>query len=627
MSACDEFCEPWAESPKQKKGSMGAACASRGVSAEESPRGVVTVSEGVISADAARQLRGEAESRLDSRLQANRINMSRFVNAEPPPASDPDSRMLRAVAAASVYSATEEHFQYLTTAPDASVRLNELGFELSPASMNFGCTGLSIIIELSREIRDAGEGVHNEPITIAQLGRVYELRAMWVKMLDAHSIRSIQHPRLGVVPIVQPLLHTLIQARGHSQGNGIHGSPDPIFAEVIAAGARTDIPSSLGFTPMHAVIDVHARSAEYTDEDDEYGAEGVRRNLALARMLLKHGASVLEPTVPHGARGVEGLRRESGLKPILAEPRGYSALEACRWQLARHHSKGLEQLAGVLEEAAAAEQRSRARDDAAELIKGPGSDGWRDRANHPLARADLPTPSWVQAIFNIAWLTSQLTVLETAAERRRLLTEISPRAPFQVPLMTVVPWSTLKRLGRLPKRDTSRAHVEDGWDGPVPVALLPANATVVFLSHRWLRPGHPDDADTGGTKFSQITSVMELLAAELGGRAEELYLWADYSCIDQSNPFPGVQMLPAIMACCEEFVYVSHEQYPSRAWCRTEQFFNWRLKCHDRKWRLDGTSITQERPEGSAEPATGQLYSEADRVALVNMTALFSSPQ
>jgi len=46
----------------------------------------------------------------------------------------------------------------------------------------------------------------------------------------------------------------------------------------------------------------------------------------------------------------------------------------------------------------------------------------------------------------------------------------------------------------------------------------------------------------------------------------------------QSNPFPGVQMLPSYIACCEEFAYVKHPEYDARAWCRTEQFMHWRLR-------------------------------------------------
>lgn len=68
-------------------------------------------------------------------------------------------------------------------------------------------------------------------------------------------------------------------------------------------------------------------------------------------------------------------------------------------------------------------------------------------------------------------------------------------------------------------------------------------------------------------------------------------------------------------------------RYFKRAWCRTELFFHWRLHCHTRKWRLTANSgqLAEEprtRPRG--DPATGDLFHEADRVALTNMTALFS---
>mmetsp|Transcript_14647 Transcript_14647/g.34821 ORF Transcript_14647/g.34821 Transcript_14647/m.34821 type:complete len:87 (-) Transcript_14647:268-528(-) len=82
-------------------------------------------------------------------------------------------------------------------------------------------------------------------------------------------------------------------------------------------------------------------------------------------------------------------------------------------------------------------------------------------------------------------------------------------------------------------------------------------------------------------------------------------------------------MLPSYIACCEEFAYVKHPEYDARAWCRTEQFMHWRLRCHKRKWCLDGESVQEEPPARCADPATGELYCEEDRVALVNMTSMF----
>jgi len=87
---------------------------------------------------------------------------------------------------------------------------------------------------------------------------------------------------------------------------------------------------------------------------------------------------------------------------------------------------------------------------------------WQDTATHPLQPPLLP-PSWVQAIFNTLWLMQQLSSLGTPAERRALLTQIAPRAPFQMPLMTAVPFSALRGLGRLPRRDTSVSNEERGW--------------------------------------------------------------------------------------------------------------------------------------------------------------------
>ena len=50
-----------------------------------------------------------------------------------------------------------EHLQrcgrFFAEAPDAAQRLNDLTIQMNPASMNFGCTAVSLIIQLSKEIR------------------------------------------------------------------------------------------------------------------------------------------------------------------------------------------------------------------------------------------------------------------------------------------------------------------------------------------------------------------------------------------------------------------------------------------------------------------------------------------
>ncbi|KAG8469260.1 hypothetical protein KFE25_007778 [Diacronema lutheri] len=459
------------------------------------------------------QRKEAAEAELGRLLQAKRINMSAFISSEPP--TDSDTRLLRVIGAATVFSAVESHFAFFTDAPDAAVRLNELGFQMSAASMNFGCTALSLIIDLSAQIRDAGRGVHNTPISAEQLSRVDLLKATWAKMLGANAVRTFVHPRLGVVPIVQPLLHTLIYYRGTGFGNGDGDSPDPIFAKVLQCGARVDVPSSLGLSAMHQVVGANARASGLGDNASDHG-ERARQNLNLARALVARGASVLAPSLPFVRARSRGL---DGVEALIAEGRALNAVEACAWLREAKPIKSLELLGAILADAAAAESAAAGSADAAtsrvDELLGPGAPGFRDRSTHPLAQSGVPVATWVQAIFNMNWVLSQLCALESAVERRRLLTRLAVTAPFELPLMCVLPWLTLKALGRIPKRDTSGTHREEGWDGPVPVACLPDDARVVFISHRWLRPGHPDDEE--GSKFAQIAAVMGELSEQLGG--------------------------------------------------------------------------------------------------------------
>lgn len=569
-------------------------------------------------------LLGVSGGNVDALIQEKRINMSRLINSKPP--TDADARLLRVAAASVVFSATEEHFRFFVEAPDAATRLNELSIQMSPASMNFGATAVSLIMDMSQEIRDAGVGIHNTPISSAQLMRVLNLKVLWKKMLEANSVRNYEHPRLGKVPVIQPVLHTCIQWRGAGMGNGTGGEPDPIFKYLLDHGARVNIDNSLGLTTMHAVVEAAERGGASQGDDPNVNLE---QTMQLARLLSAAGASPLAKCTPFHGNTNRMKHSGIGLEKMLAEGKPLDAIEACRWWMERY-TQGKVSLAAMVELLTELADQERPRGEDGDGLKlttedfTPGSlpPGWRDCSTHPL-QPQLPSPSWVQAIFNTIWLVSRLTALETPADRRRLLTTLAPSAPFQMPLMTAVPYSTLKELGRMPKRDTSLSDDERGWRGPIPAPMLPDDAIVVFLSHRWLQPGNPDDQK--GTKFKQIMEVMELIAAQLGGAegARKLYLWADYCCIDQCNPFPGVQMLPAYVACCDEFAYVVHPEYDNRAWCRTEQFMHWRLKCHKRKWRLEEGKVVSEPPAPCPDPASGELYSEEDRVALVNMTALF----
>lgn len=77
--------------------------------------------------------------------------------------------------------------------------------------------------------------------------------------------------------------------------------------------------------------------------------------------------------------------------------------------------------------------------------------------------------------------------------------------------------------------------------------------------------GCPDDAQS--TKLRQVLAAAGHVAVLRGVPLERVYLWVDYSVVDQDNPMPGVQALPIYVACSEEFVYIEHEAYWERAWC------------------------------------------------------------
>mmetsp|Transcript_14648 Transcript_14648/g.34823 ORF Transcript_14648/g.34823 Transcript_14648/m.34823 type:complete len:560 (-) Transcript_14648:757-2436(-) len=483
----------------------------------------------------------EAAREISTIVKSERVNMGKFINSEPP--KDPDMRLLRLAATTVVFSATEEHLRFFVESPDAAARLNGLSIQMSPTSINFGCTGLTIIFNLSDDIRNAGVGVHNAPISNEQLARAMKLKAMWKKLLDANAVRNYEHPRLGRVPVVQPIIHSCIQWRGSICGNGTGISPDPIFRFLLDHGARVDIGNSLGLTTMHTVVEACERIGG-SCSDPQSRSQNLQRTLKLAEMLAERGASVRDRAVAMTGNTARLKHAGIGLERMLAEGFPFNALEACRWWQRSYTQsrKELEALEKVLERLVAAEPGDDGCAGPSDGLPGqrpPPGHGppvlpaeWQDTATHPLQPPLLP-PSWVQAIFNTLWLMQQLSSLGTPAERRALLTQIAPRAPFQMPLMTAVPFSALRGLGRLPRRDTSVSNEERGWQGPVPAHLLPEDAIVLFLSHRWLQPGNPDDEE--GTKYKQIMKLMELIAEELGGDrfTDRLYLWADYCCIDQ----------------------------------------------------------------------------------------------
>ncbi|KXZ55149.1 hypothetical protein GPECTOR_3g299 [Gonium pectorale] len=251
-------------------------------------------------------------------------------------------------------------------------------------------------------------------------------------------------------------------------------------------------------------------------------------------------------------------------------------------------------------------------------------------ARQPEKPLTLPgvTWPWVQAMSNIAWAVSQVTMGPTATARRTLLRHLVRQAPFELPGMTVVSVEQLREAGCIPRYTVSQdpvgvqapATVSSAFQ-PLPVESLPAGSVVVFVSHRWLGRGCPDD--DVGTKLKQVFLIADYVAGLRGVPLSAVYLWLDYSVVDQSNPMPGA--LPIYIACCDEFVYVEHEEYWQRAWCLTEQFMHWKLASSESKHALSPLTETiraesaRQRPP---DPTYGKLAVEADRVALATMTSI-----
>lgn len=97
----------------------------------------------------------------------------------------------------------------------------------------------------------------------------------------------------------------------------------------------------------------------------------------------------------------------------------------------------------------------------------------------------------------------------------------------------------------------------------------------------------------------------------MGCKPQDLYVWNDFSCVDQSSPLPGVQALPLYQMACDAFVLVEHPQYFDRAWCRTEAYLQARLGCLTVTHKLpNGQTQVQREPSHAGE-------CRADRAPLV----------
>jgi hypothetical protein len=175
-------------------------------------------------------------------------------------------------------------------------------------------------------------------------------------------------------------------------------------------------------------------------------------------------------------------------------------------------------------------------------------------------------------------------------ELTNLFDDISEDAP-----MHVVSFQTFKLHGELPR---SSDHLTQ------PVSLLPGEAKIIFISHRWLRPwhtqheceeqghpwagmAHPDDQ--AGSKHALICAAIQKLAEQKAWNLDtQVFLWLDFCCVEQDDShllLEGVKSLRGYISICDAVLVPSTEvpalggektvekiagEYGDRAWTRLE---------------------------------------------------------
>ena len=174
-------------------------------------------------------------------------------------------------------------------------------------------------------------------------------------------------------------------------------------------------------------------------------------------------------------------------------------------------------------------------------------------------------------------------------ELTNLFKDISAKAP-----MRVVRFETFRRCGKIPRSDNKVTQ---------DVSLIPGEAKIVFISHRWLRPwhtqreceekghtwagmAHPDDHL--GTKHALICAAIQKLAEQKAWDLDQVFLWLDFCGVEQDDAEllrEGVKSLRGYISICDAVLVPSPEvpaqdgdktvdriggEYGARAWTRLE---------------------------------------------------------
>jgi hypothetical protein len=148
------------------------------------------------------------------------------------------------------------------------------------------------------------------------------------------------------------------------------------------------------------------------------------------------------------------------------------------------------------------------------------------------------------------------STLDTWRERDRLMAKTGPR-------MMLVDWKTIQKLGRIPHSAERRAiTMEEACNK---AEQDKSRFFIEMFSHRWCSPYAPDD------RYNSKARVLVEWGKYRQSMGFRTFYWIDYACIDQSDIYIGVAMLPLYVSCCNNIVCYDTKAYEPRAWCRIER--------------------------------------------------------
>jgi diketogulonate reductase-like aldo/keto reductase len=191
----------------------------------------------------------------------------------------------------------------------------------------------------------------------------------------------------------------------------------------------------------------------------------------------------------------------------------------------------------------------------------------------------------------------------------------------------VVPFAKWVAAGKIPRRSDKTSA--EGGATLVPAGTLKPGDRVVFFSQRWLTPvgdpASPDDAVL--TKYKACTAAARAWASAEGVAEEQLFIWIDYSCIEQddvSELVRGVNSLGLYVASSDVFITIEHDAYFDRGWCLMECLFADASKVP----RFLMTAAGELRPMAAEEraalkrPNQGNFTVESDRKIMIELEAM-----